>query len=303
MRPPGEPMTCDDLLPISVEVRHKGKQEGFSQLHDPLQKLADLLGPQRSREGLPNRTQRPTATPACRRSNEARYCLRAAADGDRSQNWKWPLPPSTIPLGVDGRAQSRRSLCRQSSDVWRTTEVKSSRSCAIPSKSLQIYLRHREIAKARPIRKRRPKKTPTGPPLAQSSGSPTRSGEDGDRSQNWEMAIAAFEDALSVLTRERDPEQWATARMNLGVAYRDRLAGDRSDNLERAICAFEDSLSVWTRERNPEQWAAARMNLGIAYWERACRRPAGKPRASHRRLRGLSLGVDIRPRPGGLGHC
>src|SRR5437879_5815800 len=33
---------------------------------------------------------------------------------------------------------------------------------------------------------------------------------DGDRSENWELAIAAFEDALSVFTRERDPEQWAT---------------------------------------------------------------------------------------------
>jgi len=91
---------------------------------------------------------------------------------------------------------------------------------------------------------------------------------DGDRSENWELAIAAFEDALSVWTRECNSEQWATARMNLGVAYRERLAGNRSDNQERAISAFEDSLSVWTRERNPGEWAAARMNLGIAYWER-----------------------------------
>ena len=91
---------------------------------------------------------------------------------------------------------------------------------------------------------------------------------DGDRSENWELAIAAFEDALSVWTRECNSEQWATARMNLGVAYRERLAGNRSDNQEQAIRAFEDCLSVWTRERNPAEWAAARMNLGIAYWER-----------------------------------
>jgi hypothetical protein len=31
--------------------------------------------------------------------------------------------------------------------------------------------------------------------------------DDGDRSQYWEMAIAAFEDALSEFTRERDPDQ------------------------------------------------------------------------------------------------
>jgi hypothetical protein len=31
---------------------------------------------------------------------------------------------------------------------------------------------------------------------------------DGDLSQNWELAIAAFEDALSVWMREHNPQQW-----------------------------------------------------------------------------------------------
>jgi hypothetical protein len=91
---------------------------------------------------------------------------------------------------------------------------------------------------------------------------------DGDQSENWELAIAAFEDAISVWTRERNPEEWAAARSNLGVAYRERLAGDLLENKEQAIRAFEDALSVWTRERHPEEWAGACLNLGIAYWER-----------------------------------
>ena len=91
---------------------------------------------------------------------------------------------------------------------------------------------------------------------------------DGDRSENWESAIAAFEDALTAWTRERNPQQWAAACLNLGVAYRDRLAGDRVENQEQAIRAFEDALSVWTRERHPAEWAGASLNLGIAYWER-----------------------------------
>jgi MFS transporter, FSR family, fosmidomycin resistance protein len=91
---------------------------------------------------------------------------------------------------------------------------------------------------------------------------------DGDRSENWEQAIAAFEDALSIWTRTRNPEKWAAGRMNLGVAYRERLAGNRSGNREWAIAAFEDALSVWTCKRNPEEWAGACLNLGIAYWER-----------------------------------
>ena len=97
---------------------------------------------------------------------------------------------------------------------------------------------------------------------------------EGDRSRNWELAIGAFEDALSRLTRQHNPEEWAEAHMHLGVAYRDRLAGCRRDNQERAIRAFEDCLSVWTREPHREQWAAARMNLGIAYWERLAGDPS-----------------------------
>jgi len=91
---------------------------------------------------------------------------------------------------------------------------------------------------------------------------------EGDPSENWELAIAAFADALSARSRAANPDEWAAASANLGVAYRERLAGDRSGNQERAIAALEDALSVWTREGHPEEWASARMNLGIASWER-----------------------------------
>lgn len=103
---------------------------------------------------------------------------------------------------------------------------------------------------------------------------------EGNRSENWELAIAAFTDALSALSRARDPEGWAAASANLGVAYRERLAGVRSENQERAITAFEDALSVWSRDGNPEEWASAEMNLGIAYWERrAGEQPQNQERA------------------------
>ena len=69
-------------------------------------------------------------------------------------------------------------------------------------------------------------------------------------------------------TSGRDPEDWATVKLNLGVAYRERHAGHRWENQERAIGAFEGALSVWSRERNPEEWAAARMNIGIMCWQR-----------------------------------
>jgi hypothetical protein len=90
----------------------------------------------------------------------------------------------------------------------------------------------------------------------------------GGRSDNQERAIRAFEDCLSVWTRQRHLEQWAAARMNLGIAYWERLAGDPSKNREQAIRAFEDSLSVWTAKHHPDDWATVQMNLGVAYRER-----------------------------------
>ena len=77
-------------------------------------------------------------------------------------------------------------------------------------------------------------------------------------------------------TREGNPDKWAAARVDLGVAYWESRVGDRTQNLERAIAAFKDALSVWTRERNPEEWATARMNLDIAYRELVGER-SGKP--------------------------
>ena len=57
---------------------------------------------------------------------------------------------------------------------------------------------------------------------------------EGDRSENWELAIAAFTEALSARSRAANPEEWAAASANLGVAYRERVAGARDIQLERA---------------------------------------------------------------------
>src|SRR5205823_10713985 len=62
---------------------------------------------------------------------------------------------------------------------------------------------------------------------------------EGDRSQNRELPIAAFEVALSALTRESNPEEKAAAQMHLGVAHRNRLVGYLCENHERPIRAFK----------------------------------------------------------------
>ncbi len=57
----------------------------------------------------------------------------------------------------------------------------------------------------------------------------------GERADNLEQAIAHYDAALTVYTREAFPEHWAMTQNNLANAYRERIRGERADNLEQAI--------------------------------------------------------------------
>jgi CHAT domain-containing protein/tetratricopeptide (TPR) repeat protein len=87
----------------------------------------------------------------------------------------------------------------------------------------------------------------------------------GERAENIEQAIAAYEQALEVMTRRAMPVKWAEVTINLAVAYRNRIQGERAENIERAITAYEQALEVMTRQAMPLEWASTMMNLGVAY--------------------------------------
>jgi len=79
------------------------------------------------------------------------------------------------------------------------------------------------------------------------------------------MATASFEEALYHWDRDRLPDLWAKAQMNLAnstVALALRDAGN--DRLERAIAAYRETLSVRTRAARPAEWARTQMNLAGA---------------------------------------
>ena len=62
---------------------------------------------------------------------------------------------------------------------------------------------------------------------------------DGDMTENLKLAIAAFEDALSVFTHKEFPEEWAKVKTNLGNAY---LYGKQ---LSQAIACYRSALKVY----------------------------------------------------------
>ncbi|NEP44777.1 MAG: tetratricopeptide repeat protein, partial [Okeania sp. SIO2H7] len=90
----------------------------------------------------------------------------------------------------------------------------------------------------------------------------------GSRANNLEIAIACYQAALEVYTRQAFPEQWATTQNNLGNAYKNRIKGERGDNIEEAIACYQAALEVYTRQAFPEQWAMTQNNLAVAYSDR-----------------------------------
>ncbi|HEY0020814.1 MAG TPA: CHAT domain-containing protein [Longimicrobium sp.] len=80
-----------------------------------------------------------------------------------------------------------------------------------------------------------------------------------------EIAIAAYEAALDIQTRESLPSDWAATKLNLGAAYAKRTLGDHAENLERGIAEFSAALAVYTRSGFPEEWAETQANIGVGY--------------------------------------
>lgn len=80
-------------------------------------------------------------------------------------------------------------------------------------------------------------------------------------------AIDCFLKVLEVRTREHAPFHWGRTMLNLGVAYVGLKEGKRADNLHKAIDAYEQALTGLEREMMPYEWASCLHNLAVAYSE------------------------------------
>ncbi len=87
----------------------------------------------------------------------------------------------------------------------------------------------------------------------------------GHRQTNLEEAIASFEKALQVFTREDFPLEWATTLSNLGNAYGSIDGTNLQISIKKAIACYKAVLQVRTRENMPLSWALTQLNLGAAY--------------------------------------
>ncbi|NEP70737.1 MAG: tetratricopeptide repeat protein [Okeania sp. SIO2G4] len=91
----------------------------------------------------------------------------------------------------------------------------------------------------------------------------------GNQSNNVEIAIVGYENALQVLSRQQFPITWATIQNNLGTSYHKRIVGNPEENIELAIACYDQALQVRTYSALPEAWASTQNNLGNAYQQRS----------------------------------
>lgn len=86
----------------------------------------------------------------------------------------------------------------------------------------------------------------------------------GDRSV-IERAIEAHGEALSLVSKAKNPEDWATSKYGAGIAwsYLARVS-QGVDALDDAVASLEESLQVRTKQKYPDQWASTRLAIGNA---------------------------------------
>ncbi|WP_420372225.1 CHAT domain-containing protein [Microcystis aeruginosa] len=90
----------------------------------------------------------------------------------------------------------------------------------------------------------------------------------GNIAVNQELAINGCEVALTMISCEAFPQDWARTQSILANAYRDRIRGEKADNLENAIAACQEALKVFTFDAFPQDWAITQNILAIAYRNR-----------------------------------
>lgn len=83
---------------------------------------------------------------------------------------------------------------------------------------------------------------------------------------NFDKSIDKYEAALSVLTKDSNPDEWAIAQSNLGDAWLYHPKSDRAAYVSKAIAAYEAVITVYTKDTHPIDWADTQSSLAAA-WE------------------------------------
>ena len=108
-----------------------------------------------------------------------------------------------------------------------------------------------------------------------------------------EKAIAHFEAAHAVFTRDATPSHWAGQHRAIADAYRSRIKGERAANLARAVAGYEASLTVYTRDAFPNEHLRSAQRLASVSLETGDWQKAGRAADSAREAFLLLFGQGL----------
>ncbi len=90
----------------------------------------------------------------------------------------------------------------------------------------------------------------------------------GNKANNIEIGIAAYNIALPLLNCYLETENWVIIKHRLGIAYSNRIKGDRSSNIEQTIKCYQAVSEICTQTNLTSYWATNQLNLGSTYFAR-----------------------------------
>jgi len=86
----------------------------------------------------------------------------------------------------------------------------------------------------------------------------------GDMPQRIEMC----QQALTKISRQTNPEEWAALELELGISFGKNPFGNRDENIEQSIQHYLKAQEVFTRQAYPDEWANIQTNLASDYRNR-----------------------------------
>ena len=87
-----------------------------------------------------------------------------------------------------------------------------------------------------------------------------------DPEENFQKAIKAYHEALTIFTKKDFPIEYAMAQNNLGTAFGSLgNVRDPEENCQKAIKACQEALTIYTKKDFPTDYAGTQNNLGMAY--------------------------------------
>ncbi|MBH8566353.1 CHAT domain-containing protein [Nostoc sp. CENA67] len=94
-------------------------------------------------------------------------------------------------------------------------------------------------------------------------GNAYRQRKEGNKDENLEKAIKAFESTLKIF--DKNSNEYGRIKNNLGIIYLEKRNGDKKENLKCAIQAFKSALKIYVYDYFPQELAITLASIGKAY--------------------------------------